>query len=108
MDGRRARIVLGVGKRRRSRRDTTRVSRACARVAPRPRRGDRVTFELVVLAFETLLCSTSMWRTRLPARPRCSRVHVLRVDMYDSPARRRPPSRLSTTVLQSAVARQSR
>jgi DnaJ domain len=86
MDGRRARIVLGVDNDASSD-EIRRAFRARALVTHPDRGGDRVSFELLVLAFETIqhvdIAHPMPARPMLPgARPR--------VDVYDSPARPRP------------------
>jgi len=102
MDGRRARIVLGVDP------DATpdeirRAFRARALVSHPDRGGDRVGFELVVLAFESLQ-HVDVTR-RLPVRPALPGTRP-RVDVYDSPARRRP-HRGFDDVLRVAIAQRS-
>ncbi len=102
MDGRRARALLGVD----SGADPDairRAFRARALETHPDRGGDRVTFELVMLAFGTLqhvdVARSPATRPELPgARPR--------VDVYDSPYRCRP-KRDFDDVLRAAVNRQS-
>jgi hypothetical protein len=103
MDGRRARIVLGVGNDA-SDDEIRRAFRTQALVSHPDRGGDRVRFELVVLAFETLQHVDVSHQ--LPARPMLPGARP-RVDVYDSPVRRRP-RRCFDDVLQSALARQTR
>jgi hypothetical protein len=103
MDGRRARIVLGVGNDA-SDDEIRRAFRAHALASHPDRGGDRVAFELVVLAFETLQHVDGSHG--LPARPMLPGARP-RVEVYDSPVRRRP-RRCFDDVLQSALARQSR
>jgi hypothetical protein len=98
MDGRRARIVLGVDNDA-SPEAIRRAFRAHALVSHPDRGGDRVAFELVVLAFETLQHVDVSHR--LPARPMLPGSRP-RVDVYDSPARRRP-RRCFDDVLQAAM-----
>ena len=103
MDGRRARIVLGVDNDA-SPDEVRRAFRARALVSHPDRGGDRVTFELVVLAFETLQHVDVSHR--LPVRPMLPGARP-RVDVYDSPVRGRP-RRCFDDMLQTAIARQSR
>jgi hypothetical protein len=95
--------VLGVGNDA-SDDEIRRAFRAHALVSHPDRGGDRVAFELVVLAFETLQHVDVSHR--LPARPMLPGARP-RVDVYDAPVRRRP-RRCFDDVLQSALARQSR
>ena len=86
MDGRRARALLGVSTDADSD-EIRRAFRTHALVSHPDRGGDRVEFELIVLAFETLqhvdILSPLPVRPALPgARPR--------IDVYDSPRRIRP------------------
>ena len=100
MDGRRARALLGVETDAGS--DEIRRAFRTRALATHPDRGgDRVAFELAVLAFETLqhveVMPRPAPRVSLPgARPR--------VDVYDSPARRRPRRRFDD-VLRAELAR---
>jgi len=102
MDGRRARSVLGVGNDA-SAEEVRRAFRAHTLASHPDRGGDRVAFELVVLAFETLQHVDVSHR--LPTRPTLPGARP-RVDVYDSPARRRP-RRCFDDVLRAAVAQQS-
>jgi DnaJ domain len=89
MDGRRARIVLGVDNDASSA-EIRRAFRARALVDHPDRGGDRVSFELVVLAFETLQHVDVSHDLRVrPVRPMLPGTRP-RVDVYDSPARPRP------------------
>jgi hypothetical protein len=102
MDGRRARIVLGVDNDAPPE-EIRRAFRARALASHPDRGGDRVSFELVVLAFESLqhvnVTRPAPVRPALPgARPR--------VDVYDSPVRRRA-HRPFDDVLRAAMARRS-
>ena len=101
MDGRRARIVLGVDNDA-SPDEIRRAFRARALVSHPDRGGDRVSFELVVLAFETLQHVDVSHR--LPVRPALPGARP-RIDVYDSPARRRP-HRGFDDVLRVAIAQQ--
>ena len=108
MDGRRARVVLGVGIDA-GPDEIRRAFRARALVTHPDRGGDRVEFELVVLAFETLqhvdVTSASTRQVpRLPVRPALPGARP-RVDVYDSP--RRPPARRFDDVLRAALAQQT-
>jgi hypothetical protein len=105
MDGRRARALLGV--------DTDagpdqirRAFRLQALVNHPDRGGDRVEFELIVLAFETLqhvdVTSASTRQVpRFPVRPALPGARP-RVDVYDSP-RHRSPQRCFDDVLRAAM-----
>lgn len=105
MDGRRARALLGVDN------DAgpdqiRRAFRLQALLKHPDRGGDRVEFELVVLAFETLqhvdITSTSTRQVpRLPVRPPLPGARP-RVDVYDSPLRR-SPQRCFDDVLRAAM-----
>ena len=102
MDGRRACVVLGVDTDA-SPDEIRRAFRARALVSHPDRGGDRVTFELVVLAFETLQHVNVSHP--LPVRPMLPGARP-RLDVYDSPAHRRP-RRCFDDVLQTAIAQQS-
>ncbi len=98
MDGRRARALLGVSTDA-GPDEIRRAFRVQALINHPDRGGDRVEFELVVLAFETLqhidVAHPLPVRPALPgARPR--------IDVYDSP-RRRSPQRCFDDVLRSAM-----
>jgi hypothetical protein len=105
MDGRRARALLGVDI------DAgpdqiRRAFRLQALVNHPDRGGDRVEFELIVLAFETLqhvdVTSTNTRQVpRLPVRPALPGARP-RVDVYDSP-RRISPQRCFDDVLRAAM-----
>ncbi len=105
MDGRRARVLLGVdidaGPD-----EIRRAFRAQALVTHPDRGGDRVEFELVVLAFETLqhVDVASPRSPREPAAADAARAPGARprVDVYDSP-RRRTPQRCFDDVLRAAM-----
>ena len=101
MDGRRARALLGVGIDA-SRDELRRAFRVQALVNHPDRGGDRVEFELVVLAFETLQ-HVDISR-RLPVRPALPGARP-RVDVYDAPPRRRP-QRCFDDALRAAIAQQ--
>jgi hypothetical protein len=100
MDGRRARALLGVdidaGPD-----DIRRAFRVQALINHPDRGGDRVEFELVVLAFETLQ-HVDVARP-LPVRPALPGARP-RVDVYDSP-RRRQPQRCFNDALRAAISR---
>ena len=109
MDGRRARALLGVSTDADSD-EIRRAFRTHALVSHPDRGGDRVEFELVVLAFETLqhvdITSTQTRQVpRLAVRPALPGARP-RVDVYDSP-RRRPPARRFDDVFRAALAQQS-
>jgi len=99
MDGRRARALLGVDTDADSD-EIRRAFRAQALVTHPDRGGDRVTFELVVLAFETLQ-HVDVSR-RLPTRPELPGARP-RIDVYDSEYRCRP-KRDFEDVLRAAIA----
>jgi DnaJ domain len=101
MDGRRARALLGVDIDADSD-ELRRAFRAQALVTHPDRGGDRVSFELVVLAFETLQ-HVDVSR-RLPTRPELPGARP-RVDVYDSSYQCRPP-RDFADVLRAAIATQ--
>jgi DnaJ domain len=86
MDGRRARALLGVdidaGPD-----EIRRAFRVQALINHPDRGGDRVEFELIVLAFETLQHINVSHR--LPIRPALPGARP-RIDVYDSPRRIRP------------------
>ena len=94
MDGRRARALLGVDIDADSD-EIRRAFRVQALINHPDRGGDRVEFELVVLAFETLqhvdVRSPLSRRepVRLPSRPALPGARP-RIDVYDSPRRIRP------------------
>ena len=106
MDGRRARVLLGVdidaGPD-----EIRRAFRAHALINHPDRGGDRVEFELVVLAFETLLHIDILPppASRLPVRPSLPGARP-RIDVYDSPRRRRPHPKFDD-MLRAAIAQQS-
>ena len=100
MDGRRARALLGVGIDA-GPDEIRRAFRVHALVNHPDRGGDRVEFELVVLAFETLQ-HVDVAR-RLPERPALPGARP-RVDVYDSPLRSRP-GRCFDDVLRAEIAR---
>jgi hypothetical protein len=83
MDGRRARALLGVDNDAGSD-EIRRAFRVQALINHPDRGGDRVEFELAVLAFETLQ-HVDVAR-RLPTRPSLPGARP-RVDVYDSPRR---------------------
>ena len=102
MDGRRARALLGV-EIDADPDEIRRAFRARALATHPDRGGDRVTFELVMMAFGTLQHHDV---TRpLPARPELPGARP-RVDVYDSAYRCRP-SRDFGDVLRAAINRQS-
>ena len=106
MDGRRARALLGVDIDARPE-DIRRAFRAQALANHPDRGGDRVEFELMVLAFETLqhvaVTSSGARReaVRLPVRPALPGARP-RIDVYDTP-RRIQPQRCFADVLRSAM-----
>jgi hypothetical protein len=102
MDGLRARAILGVDADAGSD-EIRRAFRARAIVTHPDRGGNRVAFELVVLAFETLQ-HVDVAR-RLPARPQLPGLRP-RVDVYDSPYRCQP-TRDFDDMLRAAISRQS-
>jgi len=102
MDGRRARALLGVDTDADSD-EIRRAFRARALVTHPDCGGDRVTFELVVLAFETLQ-HLDVAR-RLPTRPELPGARP-RIDVYDSEYRCRP-KRDFRDVLRAAIASQA-
>jgi hypothetical protein len=102
MDGRRARFVLGVDNDA-STDEIRRAFRSRALVTHPDRGGDRVSFELVVLAFETLQ-HVDVARP-VPARPMLPGARP-RVDVYDSAPRKRA-HRPFGDVLRAEMARQS-
>ena len=99
MDGRRARALLGVGTDAGSD-EIRRAFRAQALAKHPDRGGDRVEFELVVLAFETLQHIDVVLPPR-PSRPALPGARP-RVAVYDSPRRGRPP-RCFDDMLRSAM-----
>jgi len=102
MDGRHARAVLGVTEHA-SEDDIRRAFRQRALVTHPDRGGDRTTFELVVLAFETLqhvTISAPMAR-RVAETPEPAARH--RFSMHD--CTRVPPVRQFADVLRVALAR---
>ena len=102
MDGRRARALLGVDIDA----DTDEIRRAfrARALATHPDRGgDRVSFELIVLAFGTLQ-HVDVSRP-LPTRPELPGARP-RVDVYDSAYRCRP-KRDFEDVLRVAISRQA-
>jgi hypothetical protein len=107
MDGRRARVVLGVDNDA-SPDEIRRAFRARALSSHPDRGGDRVSFELAVLAFESLqhvnVSHPLPARAALPVRPALPGARP-RVDVYDSPVRRRA-HRPFDDVLRAAIARQ--
>jgi hypothetical protein len=108
MDGRRARALLGVGIDA-GPNQIRRAFRLLALVNHPDRGGDRVEFELIVLAFETLqhvdVTSASIRPiSSLPVRPALPGARP-RVDVYDSP--RRVPARRFDDVFRAALAQQS-
>lgn len=86
MDGRRARALLGVDVDAGSD-EIRRAFRVQALINHPDRGGDRVNFELIVLAFETLQHIDVAHR--LPIRPALPGARP-RIDVYDSPRRIRP------------------
>ena len=102
MDGRRARALLGVDIDAGTE-EIRRAFRVQALVNHPDRGGDRVEFELVVLAFETLQ-HVDIAR-RLPTRPQLPGARP-RVDVYDSPYRC-PPTRDFADVLRAEMNRQA-
>jgi hypothetical protein len=108
MDGRRARALLGVdidaGPA-----EIRRAFRAHALVSHPDRGGDRVEFELMVLAFETLQhvnvtsCGAHREEVRLPVRPTLPGARP-RIDVYDTP-RRVQPQRCFDDALRAAMGR---
>ena len=102
MDGRRARALLGVdidaGPD-----EIRRAFRVQALINHPDRGGDRVEFELVVLAFETLQHVTVA--RRLPTRPSLPGARP-RIDVFDSP-RRPQPQRCFDDALRAAMGRPS-
>jgi hypothetical protein len=102
MDGRRARALLGVDTDA-DPEEIRRAFRARALETHPDRGGDRVTFELVMLAFETLQ-HVDVARP-LPARPELPGARP-RIDVYDSAYRCRP-NRDFGDVLRAAINRQS-
>ena len=102
MDGRRARALLGV-EIDADPDEIRRAFRARAFATHPDRGGDRVTFELVMMAFGTL---QHLDVTRpLPARPELPGARP-RLDEYDSAYRCRP-KRDFDDVLRAAISRQS-
>jgi curved DNA-binding protein CbpA len=102
MDGRRARALLGVDIDA-DPEEIRRAFRARALATHPDRGGDRITFELVVLAFGTL---HHVEITRpLPTRPELPGARP-RLDVYDSAYRCRPPRDFGD-VLRAAINRQS-
>jgi DnaJ domain len=99
MDGRRARALLGVDIDADSD-EIRRAFRARALVTHPDRGGDRISFELAVLAFETLQ-HVDVSR-RLPTRPELPGARP-RIDVYDSSYRCRP-QRDFADVLRAAIA----
>jgi len=102
MDGRRARALLGVDIDADAD-EVRRAFRAQALVTHPDRGGDRITFELVVLAFETLQ-HVDVSR-RLPTRPELPGARP-RIDVYDSDYRCRP-TRNFDDALRAAIASQA-
>ena len=102
MDGRRARALLGVDIDA-DPDEIRRAFRARALVTHPDRGGDRISFELVVLAFGTLQHHDVA--RPLPARPELPGARP-RIDMYDSAYRCRP-KRDFDDVLRAAISRQS-
>ena len=102
MDGRRARALLGVDSDAGSD-EIRRAFRTHALKTHPDRGGNRVEFELVVLAFETLQHVDVL--PRPPARPSLPGARP-RLDVYDSPYRCRP-ARQFDDVLRAAISRQS-
>jgi hypothetical protein len=103
MDGRHARVVLGVAEHA-SADDIRRAFRQRALVTHPDRGGDRTSFELVVLAFETLQHVTiSAPVTRRVPEPAMAPVARPRFSAYDST--RMPPVRQFADVLRVALAR---
>jgi curved DNA-binding protein CbpA len=102
MDGRRARALLGVDIDADAN-EIRRAFRVQALINHPDRGGDRVDFELVVLAFETLQ-HVDIAR-RLPSRPQLPGTRP-RIDMYDSPYRCRP-ARDFADVLRAEINRQA-
>jgi hypothetical protein len=105
MDGRRARALLGVDIDAGSE-EIRRAFRAHALASHPDRGGDRVEFELMVLAFETLQhvdtsCGAHREEVRLPVRPVLPGARP-RIDVYDTP-RRIQPQRCFDDVLRSAM-----
>ena len=105
MDGRRARALLGVNTDA-GPDEIRRAFRKRAHVNHPDRGGDRVEFELIVLAFETLqhvdVTSTHARQVpRFPVRPALPGARP-RVDVYDSP-RRPTPHRCFDDVLRAAM-----
>jgi hypothetical protein len=105
MDGRHARAVLGVPAHATSE-DVRRAFRRRALATHPDRGGDRTTFELVVLAFETLQDVTvTPPVTHAPVVEPGTPLHP-RFSAYDSPHAPRP-ERCFDDVLRVAVARAS-
>jgi len=102
MDGRRARALLGVGVNA-SPEEIRRAFRTKALATHPDRGGDRVTFELIVLAFGTLQ-HVDVARP-LPIRPALPGARP-RVDVYDS-SYRCQPKRAFADVLRAELERQA-
>jgi hypothetical protein len=106
MDGRRARALLGVDIDAGSD-EIRRAFRAQALAKHPDRGGDRVEFELIVLAFATLqhvdVTSPAARRAslRLPTRPALPGARP-RIDVYDTP-RRIQPQRCFDDALRAAM-----
>ena len=102
MDGRHARAVLGVPAHATAD-DIRRAFRQRALATHPDRGGDRTTFELVVLAFETLQHVTITPPPRKTAVESATPLHP-RFSAYDTPRAARAPRRFDD-VLRAAIAR---
>ncbi|MCU1429771.1 MAG: Hypoxia up-regulated protein 1 [Actinomycetia bacterium] len=103
MDGRTARTVLGVAEHA-SGDDIRGAFRRRALATHPDRGGDRTSFELIVLAFETLQHVTLTQRRRSVASPTAAAPTQGGFSAYDSP-RRAQPQRQFADALSVAMAR---